>query len=34
MALAHAAEAIASVLAVRGFVDEIGVMPRLSDAAL
>jgi len=34
MPLAHAAEAITSVLAVRGFVDEVGVMPRLSDAAL
>jgi len=31
MPLAHAAEAICSVLALRGFVDEIGVMPRPSD---
>ena len=32
MPLANAAEAICSVLAVRGHVDEIGVMPRLRDA--
>jgi NAD(P)-dependent dehydrogenase (short-subunit alcohol dehydrogenase family) len=31
MPLASAAEAICAVLAVRGHVDEIGVMPRLSD---
>ncbi len=31
MPLAHAAEAICAVLALRGFVDEIGVMPRPSD---
>ena len=31
MPLSHAAEAICSVLALRGFVDEIGVMPRPSD---
>jgi NAD(P)-dependent dehydrogenase (short-subunit alcohol dehydrogenase family) len=31
MPLANAAEAICSVLAVRGHVDEIGVMPRLRD---
>jgi NAD(P)-dependent dehydrogenase (short-subunit alcohol dehydrogenase family) len=34
MPLANAAEAIASVLALRGFVDEIGVMPRPSDVPL
>jgi NAD(P)-dependent dehydrogenase (short-subunit alcohol dehydrogenase family) len=34
MPLANAAEAIATVLAVRGHVDEIGVMPRLADAAV
>jgi NAD(P)-dependent dehydrogenase (short-subunit alcohol dehydrogenase family) len=34
MPLANAAEAIASVLAVRGHVDEIGVMPRLADGAV
>ena len=32
MPLANAAEAICAVLAVRGHVDEIGVMPRLRDA--
>jgi NAD(P)-dependent dehydrogenase (short-subunit alcohol dehydrogenase family) len=32
MPLASAAEAICAVLAVRGHVDEIGVMPRLADA--
>jgi NAD(P)-dependent dehydrogenase (short-subunit alcohol dehydrogenase family) len=32
MPLANAAEAICSVLAVRGHIDEIGVMPRLHDA--
>ncbi len=32
MPLANAAEAICAVLAVRGHVDEIGVMPRLHDA--
>jgi NAD(P)-dependent dehydrogenase (short-subunit alcohol dehydrogenase family) len=32
MPLANAAEAICAVLAVRGHVDEIGVMPRLADA--
>lgn len=31
MPLSHAAEAICSVLALRGFVDEIGVMPRPND---
>jgi NAD(P)-dependent dehydrogenase (short-subunit alcohol dehydrogenase family) len=31
MPLAHAAEAICAVLALRGFVDEIGVMPRPRD---
>jgi NAD(P)-dependent dehydrogenase (short-subunit alcohol dehydrogenase family) len=34
MPLANAAEAICSVLAIRGHVDEIGVMPRLKDAEL
>ena len=34
MPLSHAAETICSVLALRGFVDEIGVMPRPSDAQL
>jgi NAD(P)-dependent dehydrogenase (short-subunit alcohol dehydrogenase family) len=34
MPLSHAAEAICSVLALSGFVDEIGVMPRPSDAQL
>ena len=34
MPLANAAEAIGAVLAVRGHVDEIGVMPRLKDAQL
>jgi NAD(P)-dependent dehydrogenase (short-subunit alcohol dehydrogenase family) len=31
MPLSHAAEAICSVLALRGFVDEVGVMPRPGD---
>jgi N12 class adenine-specific DNA methylase len=34
MPLASAAEAICAVLAVRGHVDEIGVMPRLRDGQL
>jgi NAD(P)-dependent dehydrogenase (short-subunit alcohol dehydrogenase family) len=34
MPLASAAEAIAALLAVRGFVDEIGVMPRMRDGKL
>jgi NAD(P)-dependent dehydrogenase (short-subunit alcohol dehydrogenase family) len=34
MPLANAAEAICAVLAVRGHVDEIGVMPRLHDVQL
>ena len=34
MPLSHAAEAICSVLALRGFVDEVGVMPRPSDTRL
>ena len=34
MPLANAAEAICAVLAVRGHVDEIGVMPRLRDGQL
>jgi NAD(P)-dependent dehydrogenase (short-subunit alcohol dehydrogenase family) len=34
MPLAHAAEAICAVLALGGFVDEIGVMPRPSDLEL
>jgi len=34
MPLANAAEAICAVLAVRGHVDEIGVMPRLRDGRL
>ena len=34
MPLANAAEAICAVLAVRGHVDEIGVMPRLRDSQL
>jgi len=34
MPLANAAEAICAVLAVRGHVDEIGVMPRLHDLQL
>jgi NAD(P)-dependent dehydrogenase (short-subunit alcohol dehydrogenase family) len=34
MPIAHAAEAICAVLALRGFVDEIGVMPRPSGVAL
>src|SRR5262245_9799149 len=34
MPLSHAAEAICSVLALRGFVDEVGVMPRASDMQL
>ena len=34
MPLASAAEAICTVLAVRGHVDEIGVMPRLRDSRL
>ena len=34
MPLSHAAEAICSVLALRGFVDELGVMPRPSDMQL
>jgi len=31
MPLEHAAEAVTALLAIRGFVDEIGVMPRPSD---
>jgi hypothetical protein len=34
MPLASAAEAIVSVLALRGFVDEIGVMPRARDGPM
>jgi NAD(P)-dependent dehydrogenase (short-subunit alcohol dehydrogenase family) len=34
MPLAHAAEAICSVLAIRGFVDDVGIMPRSTDGSL